>query len=109
MAGNIVAFLVGVVCIVIGISNMRGNISTLHSYHRSRVSEEDRIPFGKQVGLGTVLVGIGVIIFGVLSAVTFYTEKEIFVVIGTAILGIGIVVGLFISFKAMIKYNKGVF
>ena len=51
MAGNVVAFLVGVVCIVLGISNMRGNISSLHSYHRHRVSEEDRIPFGKQVGL----------------------------------------------------------
>ena len=109
MVSSIVTFLVGVVCIALGISNMRGNISTLHSYHRSRVSEEDRIPFGKQVGLGTVLVGIGVIIFGILSAVTLYTEKEIFVVIGTAILGIGIVAGLFISFKAMIKYNKGIF
>ena len=109
MVSSIVTFLVGVVCIALGISNMRGNISTLHSYHRSRVSEEDRIPFGKQVGLGTVLVGIGVIVFGVLSAVTLYTEKEIFVVIGTAILGIGIVAGLFISFKAMIKYNKGIF
>ena len=60
MAGNIVTFLVGVVCIVLGISNMRGNISSLHSYHRSRVSEEDRIPFGKQVGLGTIIVGIGI-------------------------------------------------
>ena len=109
MGNSIVTFLVGVVCITLGISNMRGNISTLHSYHRSRVSEEDRIPFGKQVGLGTVIIGIGVIIFGILSAVTLYTEKEIFVVIGTAILGIGIVAGLFISFKAMIKYNKGIF
>ena len=109
MVSSIVTFLVGVVCIALGISNMRGNISTLHSYHRSRVSEEERIPFGKQVGLGTVLVGIGVIIFGILSAVTLYTEKEIFVVIGTAILGVGIVAGLFISFKAMIKYNKGIF
>lgn len=68
MAGNIVTFLVGVVCIVLGISNMRGNISSLHSYHRSRVSEEDRIPFGKQVGLGIIIVGIGIIVFSVLSS-----------------------------------------
>ena len=77
MAGNIVAFLVGVVCIVLGISNMRGNISTLHSYHRHRVSEEDRIPFGKQVGLGTMGIGIGIIIFSILSTVTLYTENNI--------------------------------
>ena len=109
MAGNIVTFLVGVVCIVLGISNMRGNISTLHSYHRHRVSEEDRIPFGKQVGLGTMVIGVGIIIFSVLSTVTLYTENNVFILIGTAVLIVGIVAGLIISFKAMIKYNKGIF
>ncbi len=109
MVSYIVAFLVGVVCIVLGISNMRGNISSLHSYHRHRVSEEDRIPFGKQVGLGTMIIGIGIIIFSVLSAVTLYTENNIFTLIGTAVLIVGIVAGLIISFKAMIKYNKGIF
>ena len=109
MAGNIVTFLVGVVCIVLGISNMRGNISSLHSYHRSRVSEEDRIPFGKQVGLGIIIVGIGIIVFSVLSSVTLYTENDIFILVGTAILIIGIILGFVISFRAMIKYNKGIF
>ena len=109
MAGNIVTFLVGVICIVLGISNMRGNISSLHSYHRSRVSEEDRIPFGKQVGLGTIIVGIGIIVFSVLSSVTIYTENDIFILVGTAVLIIGIILGLVISFRAMIKYNKGIF
>ena len=109
MAGNVVTFLVGVVCIVLGISNMRGNISSLHSYHRSRVSEEDRIPFGKQVGLGTIIVGIGIIVFSVLSSVTLYTENDIFILVGTAVLIIGIILGLVISFRAMIKYNKGIF
>ena len=109
MAGNIVTFLVGVVFIVLGISNMRGNISSLHSYHRHRVSEEDRIPFGKQVGLGTMIVGIGIIAFSVLSSVTLYTENNIFIFVGTAFLIIGIILGLVISFHAMIKYNKGIF
>ena len=109
MSGNIVAFLVGVVCIFIGISNMRGNISTLHSYHRHRVSEDDRIPFGKQVGWGTVIVGIGISIFSVLSTVTLYTENNIFILIGTVVLIVGIIIGLIMSFKAMIKYNKGIF
>jgi len=109
MTGYIVTFLVGVICIVLGISNMRGNISSLHSYHRHRVSEEDRIPFGKEVGLGTIIIGIGIIIFSVLSTVTLYTENNIFILVGTAVLIVGIIVGLIISFKAMIKYNKGIF
>ena len=109
MTGNIVTFLVGVVCIALGISNMRGNVSSLHSYHRHRVAQEDIIPFGKRVGLGTIVVGIGVIIFSILSAITLYTENNIFVLIGTAVLIVGIIVGLVLSFKAMIKYNKGIF
>ena len=109
MLSSIVTLIVGVVCIALGISNMRGNISSLHSYHRHRVSEEDRIPFGKQVGLGTIIVGIGIIVFSVLSSVTLYTENDIFILVGTAVLIIGIILGLVISFRAMIKYNKGIF
>ena len=109
MVEYIVTFLVGVIFIVLGISNMKGNISSLHSYHRNRVSEEDRIPFGKQVGLGTIIIGISIIIFSVMSAVTLYTENNIFTLVGTAVLIVGIIVGLIISFKAMIKYNKGIF
>ena len=71
MPAFIVTALVGVVCIVLGISNMKGNIS--------------------------------------LTAVTLYTDKEVFTLIGTGILIAGIIVGLVISFKAMIKYNKGIF
>ena len=109
MVSYILSFLVGIICIILGISNMKGNISSLHSYHRHRVSEEDRIPFGKKVGLGIIIVGVGVIIFSALSAIALYTENNIFILIGTAILIISIIVGLFISFKAMIKYNKGIF
>lgn len=109
MAGNIVTFLVGVVCIALGISNMRGNISSLHSYHRHRVSEEDRIPFGRQVGLGTIIVGISIIVFSILSSVTLYTENNIFILVGTVFMIVGIIFGLVMSFRAMIKYNKGIF
>jgi hypothetical protein len=109
MAGFMVTFFVGIVCILLGALNMRGNISSLHAYHRNRVSEEDRVPFGKQVGLGTIMIGIGIMVFSALSAVTLYTEKDIFILIGTVLLIGGIVAGLVLSFRAMIKYNKGIF
>ncbi len=109
MTGYIVTFLVGVVCIVLGISNMRGNISSLHSYHRHRVSEEDKIPFGKKVGIGTIICGCAVMSFSILSAITLYTENQKFVLVGTVLLIAGLVAGLGLSFYAMIKYNKGIF
>ena len=101
--------IVGIVCIAIGISNMRGNISSIHSYHRNRVSEENRLPFGKRVGLGTVIVGASVCLFSVLSAITLKTSNQVFLTVGGVILGAGLVIGLLISFLAMIKYNGGIF
>ena len=109
MPAFVVTFLVGVVCVILGMKNRKGDISSLHSYHRRRVSEEDRIPFGKQVGLGTILVGVGVMVFSVMSAITLYTEQEIFILIGTGAMIAGLVVGMAICFRAMIRYNKGIF
>ena len=109
MPGFVISFLVGVVCIILGISNMCGNISSLHSYHRHRVSEEDRIPFGKKVGLGTIVCGGAIMMFSILSVISLYTEKQIFVLLGTVILIVGLVFGLGLSLYAMIKYNKGIF
>ena len=109
MPGFVISFLVGVVCIILGISNMCGNISSLHSYHRHRVSEEDRMPFGKKVGLGTIVCGGAIMMFSILSVISLYTEKQIFVLLGTLILIVGLVFGLGLSLYAMIKYNKGIF
>ena len=109
MIGFIGSFLVGVVCVAIGISNMRGNISSLHSYHRNRVSEEDRIPFGRKVGLGTLIIGCGIMVYSVLATATLMTDREIFSSIGNVVMTASMVVGLGIAVWAMKKYNKGVF
>ena len=106
---SIVSAIIGVVCIIIGISNRKGNISSLHSYHRKRVSEEDRLPFGKMVGLGMMIIGIALILMGGLSFMATVLQESLYSIIGTVTLMVGIVAGLGISFYAMIKYNKGIF
>ena len=98
---------IGAIVILLGITNMMGNISTLHSYHRKNVSEADRPAFGRLMGLGTVILGSGVVIFGVLMAVG--AENPIITICATTIMIIGIIVGLGISFYAMKKYNGGIF
>ncbi len=109
MSAFIITIIIGVVIIIMGIINTRGNITTLHSYHRNRVQPEDVKPFGKLVGLGTIIIGISVTIMGGLSIFAVMLEKEIFTLIGTIILFLGLIVGCIISFYAMIKYNKGIF
>lgn len=109
MPAFIVTFVIGIVCVCLGISHTKGNISSLHSYHRSRVREEDRIPFGKKVGLGTIVIGIALMLFSIFSVITLVTEQSVYTVIGTAVLIAGLITGIGISFYAMIKYNKGIF
>ena len=99
----------GLLVCALGIVNMTGNISSLHWYHRHRVSEEDRKPFGRLVGLGTLIIGLAMIVFGVLFLIFEQTNLAFLVVIGTVELIAGIVAGMIVSFYAMIKYNKGIF
>ena len=105
----ILTFILGIILIVIGIMNMCGNVKMLHSYHRKRVKEEDLKPFGKLVGIGTIIIGLGLIIAGVFFTVFYVTKDSLFNLIGEIMLGVGFIVGLIISFYAMKKYNKGIF
>ena len=109
MIEYIVAILIGIMCVVIGILNMGGNVSMLHSYHRERVKEEDIRPFGRLVGLGMMIVGAGIIAGGVMSIIAFKLGNKTLDIIGMAILGVGLAVGIGIAFYAMKKYNKGIF
>ena len=109
MTTGIVCLIVGVVCIFLGIGNMRGNISSLHSYHTHRVKEEDKPAFGKLVGLGTILMGVAVILYGIFFSIAILADIAVCTFVGVGLLIAGMVVGLGISFYAMIKYNKGIF
>ncbi len=109
IVGWITTFAVGALISVLGAINMTGNISSLHEYHRQRVTEEDRKPFGRLVGLGTLVIGLSVILFGVVMLLFEKTQATWLVWLGTAELIAGIAVGLVLSFYAMIKYNKGIF
>ena len=55
------------------------------SHHRHRVSEEDKIPFGKKVGLGTIICGAAIIAFSILSAINLYIENQLLVIVGTVV------------------------
>ena len=109
MPAFIVLFAVGTLIIALGISNMRGNISSIHSYHRQRVTEENIKPFGKLVGLGTLIIGVAVMLYGIAFLIFELTGYAPLVIIGSALLIASIIAGLAISFYAMKKYNGGIF
>ena len=102
MSEFIIQIIIGVVLIIVGIFNTKGNISLLHSYHRKRVKEEDVIPFGKKIGLGSIIIGNSIILAGIFTILNY-------VYISNVILAIGLIIGSIIIFYAMSKYNKGIF
>ena len=53
---NIALLILGIFISVIGIVNMTGNISTIHSYNRRKVKEEDVPKYGRAVGTGTLII-----------------------------------------------------
>ena len=99
----------GIVFIVIGVLNRKGIVSMIHSYHRKRVSEEDKLAFAKLVGVGMLIIGFSLIIASAFNFVYTLLYENLYLIIGYAVSIAGVVIGVGISFYAMIKYNKGIF
>ena len=98
----IVQVIIGLPLILIGIFNIKGNISMLHSYHRKNLKEKDVIPFGKKVGMGSIIVGISIISAGIFSILNC-------IVISNIIIIVGLIIGIVLIFYALFKYNNGIF
>ena len=100
---------IGILISILGIVNMTGNISSLHWYHRQRVTEENRKPFGRLVGSGTLIIGISMLIAAVIIAIGELAAIPVLVGVSAGVVVVGAVAGIAVSFYAMIKYNKGIF
>lgn len=98
---HIVLLILGIFISVIGIVNMTGNISTIHSYNRRKVKEEDVPKYGRAIGTGTLIIGASLIVAFV---TTFWSEEAMsFIVILALVIGLGFIL------YAQFKYNKGIF
>ncbi len=99
---NLFLLILGIFISVIGIVNMTGNISTIHSYNRRKVKEEDIPAYGRSVGLGTLIIGIAIVADYALMLLDIDAAVP-FVLIPAIIIGV-----IFILY-AQFKYNGGLF
>ena len=93
--------ILGIILSTLGIVNIRGNISTIHSYNRRNVKEEDIAPYGRAVGTGTLVIGASLLLA---YLVTFRNEAAIDYIVLPAT-----VVGLALILYGQIRYNHGIF
>ena len=98
---NFMLLVLGIFISVLGIVNIKGNISTIHSYNRRKVSEEDIPKYGKAVGTGTLIIGISLVIS---YFTTFWSESIMDFIIFPAI-----AIGFAFILYGQIKYNHGIF
>lgn len=98
---QLMLLILGLMISVIGTINIRGNVSTIHSYNRRRVRDEDIPAYGKAVGTGTLIIGISLVL-GYFAL--FWSEKAMAAIILPAT-----AVGLGFLLYGQFKYNGGVF
>lgn len=106
---NILSIIIGVVFVVIGALNRKGNISMLHSYHRKRVTEEDKIPMGKMIGNGMFVIAGTLFLYAGLSFLSTLIQNNVLFVVASVVLVVGMVAGSGFMLFAINKYNKGLF
>ena len=99
---NTVPIVLGAFLFILGIMNISGNISSIHWYNRTRITEENRREYGRVVGTGTLVIGVFFIVSGLLSLI-FNNELFMLIII------LGCIVGLIFILYGQFKYNKGIF
>ncbi|SMP72745.1 DUF3784 domain-containing protein [Anoxynatronum buryatiense] len=95
--------IVGVIFIWMGfLIWKKEKISLIHSYHYTKVKEENKKAYTEQMGKGVTIIGFGIIVTGVIGYVTKTTYDWIFFVLC-------FVLGFVFIIKAQKKYNGGMF
>lgn len=98
---NLILLVLGLFISALGITNIRGNISTIHSYNRRKVKEEDVPKYGKAVGAGTLVIGASLVL-GYIAL--FWSEEAMaFVILPAVVAGVGLIL------YGQFKYNGGIF
>ena len=100
MLGSIILGIASISLIVLGyLIWKKEKISLLHDYHYDKVSEADRKAFCTISGIGVLLIGIGIFVTAVLTAITYSMWSYI-------AFAVGFVAGLTMLIYAGIKYNR---
>ena len=92
----------GIICVMLGIFNMCGNIGTIHWYNRRKVTKENQKAYCMFVGLGTLIVGVAIIAGAVIQALGNIAASGL-------VIGVGVLIGLALILYAQFKYNRGLF
>ncbi len=99
--GHLLLLILGIFLSTLGIVNIKGNISTIHSRNRRNVKEEDAPRYGRAIGTGTLIIGAALALS---YFAAFWNEAGIDYIVLPAM-----VIGLAFILYGQIRYNHGIF
>ncbi len=102
MTDRIMLLCLGMLLIVLGVLNFCGNIRSIHQYNRTRITEENRRPYGRTVGTGSMIIGASLSVTAILEML-IDGAFIYFITLG------GCLIGLALILYGQFKYNKGLF
>ena len=109
MFAYLIPMVVGIILIIIGIDNLRGNIDSVHFYHTHRVKQSDKKAYGKLMGIGTLICSLGTMSFGILALLSDTTDNPSLSTAGSYLAVMGLIADIGFMTYATVKYNKGIF
>jgi len=90
---------VGLLLLILGlIVRIRQKISLIHDYHHSHVAKKDVAPYTKLIGTGLIIMGVATAVTGIVNAV-FHTGY------GWLVFVAGFTAGLIVMDRAQKRYN----
>lgn len=99
--GVIIELAVGALCIVLGLLLwLKQKLSILHDYHYKNVKQEDVPAYTRQMGIGLILIGVGIVIAGLLNLAYSPVWWIPFLM--------GFVLGFTVLYRVQKKYNGSV-
>ena len=109
LLGAIIYLVVSIIILIIGILNLKGNISMVHSYHIENIEPEDKLKFAKLMGIGMIVIGVSLFVAGVAMLLSNIFTNDLFMIINIVITIVGFIIGMIICIYSIKKYNKTIF
>ena len=97
---GIIILITGIIVLILSISIFLGHINLLHEYHRTNVKEEDKLIFGRKIGICLSIMSIGMLSSGALALIN--SDLDILVLI---LLFVPLFISIILLVVTIIKYN----
>ena len=92
----------GLLMILPGVSNVRGDLSSIHWYNRRKVAAQDRPAYGHCTGAGSAVIGGCLLLTGILQ-LAYPAEVWYWITL------LGVILGTGMMLYGQIRYNHGIF